>query len=349
MVDVFSRRGRATALRAVDAHLVLLASQLVAQQGNLVAHALQRRNLFGVQGLFLREVCPVKAYANFEVTRPALRYHGAKFRLAPWILRHFPQHHVYTEAFGGAAGVLLHKERSHGEVYNDLDGDVVNFFQVLRDPGSRAELEQLCMLTPYAREEFELAWEPTPDPLERARRLAIRAQMGFGSAGATKGSTGLRTDLKRRFTTAQQDWAAYPAAIAAAGARFAGVLIENRPAVDVLQQHDGATTLHFVDPPYMHETRVIRASGGYRHELSDDDHEDLLEALLPLQGMVVVSGYETEIYNDLLRGWQTHRTASRISGGRGTAVRTEVVWLNPACQQALASGHGGLFAAEASP
>lgn len=283
-----------------------------------------------------------------EVTRPALRYHGGKFRLAPWLLQFFPEHRVYTEAFGGAAGVLLQKPRSHGEVYNDLDGDVVNFFRVLRDPDQRAHLEVAIRETPYARAEFEEAWLPADDPLERARRLCIRAQMGFGSAGATKGTTGLRVDLKRRFTTAQQDWASYPGAIAAAGARFAGVLIENRPAVDVLQQHDSPDTLHFVDPPYVFETRVMRKGGGYRHELTDDDHVELLAVLTELQGMVVLSGYACELYEQALAGWRRFETQSRISAGRGTVLRTEVVWLNPACSAALERSRGGLFSGHAA-
>jgi DNA adenine methylase len=279
------------------------------------------------------------------IERPALRYHGAKFRLASWIIRFFPPHRIYTEAFGGAAGVLLHKARAHGEVYNDLDGDVVCFFRCLRDPSMREQLIEVCRFTPYARAEFELAWELSTDPVERARRVAVRAQMGFGSAGATKGSTGLRSDLKRRFTPAQQDWAAYPAAIRAAGERFSGVLIENRPAIDVLQQHDGPDTLHYVDPPYVHATRVMRKQGGYRHELGDEDHEELLEALQELQGMVVLSGYDSDAYRSALSNWKKYTTESRISAGRGTAIRTECVWLNPACSAALNHGCAGLFAA----
>jgi DNA adenine methylase len=279
-----------------------------------------------------------------SVTRPALRYHGGKFRLAPWVMQFFPPHEVYTEAFGGAAGVLLQKPRSHGEVYNDLDGEVVNFFRVLRDPDQRARLEELVRLTPYARDEFDEAWQPTDDPIERARRTAMRAQMGFGSAGAVKGSTGLRTDLKRRFTTAQQDWASYPAAIADAGKRLVGVLIENRPAIDVLQQHDSPTTLHFVDPPYVLSTRQIRSSGGYRHEMSDDDHADLLATLMQLQGMVVLTSYATDLYSDSLVGWRSHTTTSRIAAGRGAALRTEVLWINVACDAALHRSRGGLFA-----
>lgn len=283
-----------------------------------------------------------------DVTRPALRYHGGKFRLASWVMQFFPPHRIYTEAFGGAAGVLLQKPRSHGEVYNDLDDNVVAFFRCLQSPELRDRLVQAITLTPYARAEFDLAWQPTDDLVERARRTAIRAQMGFGSAGATKGSTGLRTDTMRRYTTAQMDWAAYPPVLLDVAERFQQVLIENRPAVDVLQQHDSPETLHFVDPPYVHSTRVLRSQGGYRHEMSDGDHAELLGVLRRLQGMVVLSGYASDLYAGELPGWISRSTQARISSGRGTGVRTEVVWLNPACADALAGMQGGLFAAAAS-
>lgn len=282
---------------------------------------------------------------DMGVTSPALRYHGAKFRLAPWILKFFPAHKCYVEPFGGAAGVLLQKERSYAEVYNDLDGDVVNFFRVLRDPVTRAQLIEVCALTPYAREEFELAWEPTIEPVERARRIAVRAQMGFGSAGASKGTTGFRIDTKREYGTAQMLWTEYPASIAATGERFANVLIENRPAIEVIAQHDGIETLHFVDPPYVFGTRYKQGGGrsNYRHEMSDKDHAELLARLLSLGGMVVLSGYETDMYHDMLAGWQVHTTNSRIAAGRGAAIRKEMVWLNPACVDGLSNARGGLF------
>ena len=271
-----------------------------------------------------------------KVCRPALRYHGGKFRLAQWVMRFFPSHTCYVEPFGGAAGVLLQKERTYAEVYNDLDGDVVNFFSVLRDSRQRAALIEACRLTPYAREEFEQAWQPTDEPIERARRLAIRAQMGFGSAGATKGATGFRIDTKREYGTAQSGWVEYPDAIAEAGRRLQGVLIENRHATDVMLQHDATTTLHFVDPPYLHETRQLRgARGCYRHEMDDEDHLELLKALRQLCGMVVLCGYPSDMYNYELRGWERHTKLARISAGRGTSLRTEVLWLNPACADAL--------------
>jgi DNA adenine methylase len=248
----------------------------------------------------------------------------------------FPEHARYVEPFGGAAGVLLQKPRVYAEVYNDLDSAVVNFFAVLRDPMLRQQLIEALVCTPYARAEFDLAWEPTGDQVELARRLCIRAQMGFGSAGATKGHTGFRIDTKRDYGTAQHLWATYPASIAAAGQRMSGVLIENRPALDVMQQHDSPSTLHFVDPPYMHETRVMTGNRRtYNHELTDLDHVELIEGLLELEGFVVLSGYGSPLYRDRLDGWICHTTKARISAGRGTAIREEMVWLNPRCAAEL--------------
>jgi DNA adenine methylase len=173
--------------------------------------------------------------------------------------------------------------------------------------------------------------------------------MGFGSAGATKGITGLRTDTMRKFTTAQMDWAAFPDSLLATAERFQAVLIENRPAVDVMQQHDCDETLHFVDPPYVHSTRFMRKQGGYRHEMSDDDHAELLDVLGRLRGMVVLSGYDSGLYGGgLLAGWQKHTTVARISAGRGVGMRTEVIWLNPACAERLEHAAGGLFAEDAA-
>lgn len=264
---------------------------------------------------------------------PAIRYHGAKFRLAPWIISHFPAHRFYVEAFGGAAGVLLHKPRVGPEVYNDLDGNVVNYFRVLRDPKLRAKLAEAVTLTPYARDEFENASEPCDDMIERARRLAVRAQMGFGSAGATKGTTGFRIDIQRPYGTAQHLWARFDRNIAQAGQRFSDVLIENRPAMDVMLQHDTPDTLHFVDPPYVHSTRAmgLGKSRGYTHEMSDDDHARLLTFLRGLRGKVIVCGYRHPIYMDMLSDWSLSTTQARISAGRGTALREEHIWLNPAC------------------
>ncbi|WP_407410784.1 DNA adenine methylase [Acinetobacter sp.] len=269
------------------------------------------------------------------MNHPLIRYHGAKFRIAHWIISQMPNHVCYTEAFGGAAGVLLQKPRSYAEVYNDLDGDIVNLFRVIRDSSSRDKLIEQLVLTPYAREEFENAWKSTTDDIERARRLIIRAQMGFGSAGATKGITGFRIDTKRQYGTAQSLWATYPEQLAMIGQRLSGVLIENRPAIQILKDHDAETTLHYVDPPYVHDTRYAGAKTGrvYRHEMNDDQHTELLETLLGLKGMVMLSGYQSDLYDDVLTGWKKVEIKARISSGRGTDTRTECLWMNPAAAQ----------------
>lgn len=262
---------------------------------------------------------------------PAMRYHGAKFRLAPWVISHFPEHTRYVESFGGAAGVLLRKPRAYSEVYNDLNGDVANFFKVVRDPALRDALISACVHTPYSRDEFMDAWQPTSDAVECARRLCIRACMGFGGAGAVgRIATGFRIDSMRKYSLASHLWARYPETLAAIGERFAGVIVENRPALDVIRQHDGPETLHYVDPPYMHETRCNGSESRkhYKCDLSDAEHIELLTALKQVRGHVVLSGYDTEMYNDLLTGWSTATTEARISAGSGAGKRTEKLWMN---------------------
>lgn len=270
-----------------------------------------------------------------KLEAPLIRYHGSKFRLAHWIISQMPNHTCYTEVFGGAAGVLLQKTRAYAEVYNDLDCDVVNLFEVLRDSSLRELLIEQLILTPYSRFDFENAWEPSECKIERARRMCIRAQMGFGTAGATKGITGFRIDTKRQYGTAQSLWAKYPEHLGFVGERLSGVLIENRPAIQVLKDHDAESTLHYVDPPYVMDTRYKGAKTGriYRHEMTDLDHEELLKTLLELEGMVMLSGYPNEMYDDILAGWKRIETKARISSYRGTDTRTECLWMNPAAAQ----------------
>ncbi|KOF17870.1 hypothetical protein AC244_16015 [Ensifer adhaerens] len=275
-------------------------------------------------------------------SRPVLRWHGGKWRLAPWIIEHLPAHRVYVEPFGGAASVLIRKRRAYAEIYNDLDDEVVCLFRVLRDPVQAHRLRELLQLTPFARSEFKAAYEMTDDALERCRRLVIRSFMGFGSnahASAAKGhrSTGFRATSNRSGTTPATDWANYPAALDALVERLQGVVIENRPAVEVMAQHDREGTLHYVDPPYMHETR---AQGNkydlgwrmYRHELTNDDHAELLDFLRNAAGMVVLSGYDAPLYNDMLADWSRVEKQTFADGAR---ERTEVLWLNPAAAEQL--------------
>mgnify|MGYP002397524881 CR=1 FL=1 len=267
--------------------------------------------------------------AAAEPKRPLLRYHGGKWRLAPWILQHLPAHRTYVEPFGGGASVLLQKPRSYAEVYNDLDGEVVNLFRVVRERGE--ELAQACELTPFARAEFEQAYQDGGSDLERARRTLVRSFMGFGSAGVTKQVTGFRANTSRSYSTPAMNWRDYPEHLRALIERLRGVVIENRDAADVMRQHDGDQTLHYVDPPYVHSTRGMRARApAYRHEMSDDQHRELAQVLHSLRGMVVVSGYRCDLYDELYAGWQRIDAAAHADGARD---RVESLWLSSRCPQ----------------
>lgn len=266
------------------------------------------------------------------MTSPVMVYHGAKFRLAPWVISFFPKHHTYVEPFGGAAGVLIQKPRSKSEVYNDLDSEVVNVFRVLQDPDSALELQRLITLTPYSRDEFLLSYEPSECTIEQARRTIIRASQGFGSAGASNHKTGFKFDSAREGSTAAHVWAKYPSKIVSFLKRLQNVIIENKPAIDVIENHDRTDTLFYLDPPYVFSTRKMRKGGYYRHEMTDEDHAQLLTKISHVKGMVVLSGYDNELYNDSLRGWEKHSTLALISASRGAGTRTETLWLSPNCQ-----------------
>jgi DNA adenine methylase len=261
--------------------------------------------------------------------RPALRWFGGKWKLAPWIIDHFPPHNIYVEAFGGGASVLLRKERSYAEVYNDLDSEVVNFFRVLRDPEDAKKLLRAIHLTPFSRQDYVESHTPAPrrDTIERARRLATRAYMGFGSnSGSDDKPSGFRQSSNRQGTTAATDWAAYPASLLNVIERFRGVTIEQRDAVKVMATHDGPETLHYVDPPYVHSTRSMRHRESYRHEMTDKDHARLAEFLRSAEGMVVISGYENDLYAQLYHGWTKEHCRTNAFNSKPAI---ETIWLNP--------------------
>ena len=260
------------------------------------------------------------------VTRPVLRYHGGKWKLAPWIISHFPDHRVYVEPFGGAASVLLRKPRSYAEVYNDLDGEIVNLFRVLRNPDQARELRRQIELTPFAREEFELSYLTDGDPIEQARRTVVRAYMGFGS-NAHNRATGFRSNSNRSGTTPAHDWQHYPALVPDFIDRLRGVVIENRDASEVMLQHDNNEALHYVDPPYVSSTRDKGTD--YSFEMTDEQHRELSQVLHSLKGSVIISGYACPLYDEMYPDWKRVERAAHADGAR---ARIEVLWLSPGIQ-----------------
>lgn len=259
--------------------------------------------------------------------RPIVRYHGGKWKLAPWIIEHMPPHRVYVEPFGGGGSVLLRKERAEREVYNDLDGRVVNFFRVLRDPEKHKELTRQLNLTPYALEEFEAAYDKAADEVENARRFFVLGWQGYGSTAVTsRKNTGWRNRDKEAGIGYACEFFEAVKNIEQVAARLRGVYIDNRPALELMPMWDNENVLYYVDPPYLGETRGNTSK--YRHELTDDQHRELADCLHSLKGMVMLSGYPSEMYDDLYGDWsclqRSHYADSR-------AKRTECLWLNPAC------------------
>src|SRR6266478_9394368 len=288
------------------------------------------------------------------VRRPVLRYHGGKFRLAPLLLELFPDHRVYTEAFGGGASVLMLKPRCYSEIYNDLDGEVVNVFRVLQDRKRAARLEELLRVTPFARAEFLLSYKHTRSEVERARRTIIRSYMGWGSDSISRlkasragfntrisstMNTGFRWNANRSGTTAASDWKGYPQEIASFVDRLQGVTIENRNALVILEKMDREDALHYIDPPYPMSTRKIGNGTAlehrYRWEMTDNDHKKLAELLHSLKGMVIISSYQGPLYGKLYCGWKrvSWTGGQYCSQNSGDKTRTECVWLNRAAEK----------------
>lgn len=252
--------------------------------------------------------------------KAVLRYLGGKNRLAPWIIRHFPAHTCYVEPYGGSLGVLLNKAPAPVEICNDKDGEIVNLFRVLRSEDA-GRLIEAVMLTPYSRDELNDS-APAGDAVERARRLLVRSWMGIASDSYRSGRSGLLVS-RNRVPSPATDWDRLPETLRLATQRLKHVHVENRDALDIMQAHDGPETLHYVDPPYMSATRT--RTGRYAYEMTEDDHRRLLNVLLTLQGKVVLSGYDNELYNSALQGW--HKDSIKTISNMASP-RLECLWLN---------------------
>ena len=266
--------------------------------------------------------------------RPVLRYIGSKWSIADWIIGHFPPHDAYVEPFFGSGAVLFCKERSRTELVNDIDDDVVNLFRIIRDRPT--ELAALVALTPYSRTELldvVAARQGAGDltDLERARIFLVHKWQTRGGADDRR-RPGWRFDMRgaARKSLAGQ-WAQLPERIVEVVERLQGVAIEHRPALEVIALASrgrmfgkpvGQDCLIYADPPYMLSTRGDRL---YAHEMSDQDHIELLAALELHPGPVLLSGYPNRLYEERLGHWQRVERSSR---NQANTVTTEVLWLN---------------------
>ena len=260
--------------------------------------------------------------------KAVMKYPGSKWSISKWIINHFPDHHSYLEPFFGSGAVLFNKPRSNIETVNDLDGNVVNLFEwIKKDP---EKLAHEIYYTPYARQVYDDAFKLVPeDSFKKAVNFYICMNMGHGFRTNGK-KVGWKNDVQgRERAYASLDWCNLPDRILQAAERLRGVQIENRPAVEVIERFNKKKVLIYMDPPYMPETRRGKQ---YMHEMYDKkSHIELLEVAKSHKGPVLISGYDSEIYSNILKSWHREEITcySQVS-----SKKREILWMNftPMCQ-----------------
>ena len=261
--------------------------------------------------------------------RQLIKYPGSKWSLSDWITGFFPKHHSYLEPFFGSGAVLFNKAPSKIETVNDIDDEVFNLFECIKEDPEK--LADRIFLTPYCRKAFDDSYSESKDRFEKAAKFIIRCDMGHGFR--TNGEkTGFKIDIQgREAAYAVKHWNQIPELIMQCAKRLKMVQIENRPALGVIERFNFSNVLIYADPPYILDTRHGEQ---YKFEMTKKDHEDLLEVLKAHKGPVILSGYESPLYEDILKGWhkEYHRSRNQIN-----RVTKETLWMNfePAIQMPM--------------
>ena len=275
-------------------------------------------------------------------------WYGGKFSHLDWLLPLLPDCHHYCEPFAGSGAVLLNREPSPVETFNDLDGEVVNFFRVLRE--AKETLIEAIGLTPFAREEFAIACEISPDlnPLERARRFYVRARQvrtGLAQTATIGRWANCKNTSRAGMSGVISRWLGAIVDLPGVAERLLRVQMENRPAIDVIRLYDSPQTLFYCDPPYVHSTRGD--SKAYEFEMTDRQHVELAEVLNHVEGMVAFSNYQAPILDQLFPASKWHKTIAQERTVHSTKdKRVEILWTNYDPRQITRNGkpaHGELF------
>lgn len=259
----------------------------------------------------------------------AFGWYGGKYSHLDWLLPLLPKVHHYCEPFGGSAAVLINREPSPVETYNDIHGEVVNFFRVLREQGDA--LTKAIGLTPFSREEFERAIsEPTEglSELERARRFYILArQVRTGLAQKASSGRWAHCKLTSRagMAGAVSRWLGAVEDLPLIAQRLLRVQIEHAPAIEVIERYDSEETLFYCDPPYPHGSRGD--ANAYANEMTDEQHRELAEVLHKVKGKVALSSYHCDLNDELYGDWQRIESDAKMIHSVKQA-RTEVLWVN---------------------
>lgn len=260
----------------------------------------------------------------------AFGWYGGKFSHLDWLLPLLPRCHHYCEPFSGSAAVLLNRYPSPVETYNDLDGEVCNFFRVLRE--NKERLTEAIALTPFSREEFSIACKLDPQlpDLERARRFYVRARQvrtGLAQTASIGRWANCKDTSRAGMSGVVSRWLGGVDALPAIGTRLLRVQIENRPAADVVRLYDAKETLFYCDPPYVHETRGDAKA--YGHEMTNEQHRDLADALNGTKGMVAFSNYDCDLVNKLYPPTRWRKIVGAAKTIHSTKdTRSEVLWVN---------------------
>ncbi len=267
-----------------------------------------------------------------------LKYSGSKWNIAGKLVELILPHKSYVEPYFGSGAVLFNKEPSAIKTINDLDSDVVNLFRCIREEPET--MARLVMTTPYSREAYDASFAETPitgippedNRFRKACWFLTRMWQGYGSRNDGYRSGWKYDAVGRERMYALWDWYALPEWIVEVAERLRKVQIEHRPALEVIRRFDNPGAFLYLDPPYLLGTRSHKQ---YRHEMEDADHEELLKTILQSKAWIMISGYESEMYNDYLHGWHKASFSSCADGGRR---RQEVVWMNYECDAQMALG-----------
>lgn len=247
-----------------------------------------------------------------------LKYPGGKWRIADWIISYFPAHKVYLEPYFGSGAVFFNKTPDYIETINDIDGNIVNLFKVCRDYPE--ELAKAINLTPFARQEFSDCYTPSDNPIEQARRTLVRYHQSFGTSNSSKRSwRNVQIHGGPRCATM---WNCLPEIIVNCCARLKDAQIECTDALTLIERYNDENTLIYCDPPYL---QGIRKRNMYQHEMSDEQHIELLKALKESKSKIILSGYDNDLYNSELSDWNTAEKETTAQMG---LHRTEKLWFN---------------------
>ncbi len=275
------------------------------------------------------------------IITPPLKWHGGKHYLASRIVGLMPPHLHYVEPYLGGGAVLLRRDpadeslwlspnKGVSEVANDVNGRLVNFWRVLQNEGTFSKFVRIAQAIPVARDEWEAAHARIPfadDPVADA--VAFFVDCRQSRSGLMKGFTPVtRSRTRREMNGNVSEWLSAVDGLPEVHARLRRVLIENMPAVDLIRREDAPFTLFYCDPPYLHETR--KATEAYAFEMTEADHQELLDVLRQCKGKVMLSGYPSKLYDDVLAGWTRHTfdLANHAANGKEKRRETEVVWCN---------------------